>query len=202
MARIVEKDKNEKAVKSLGSKVWTWVVGIVLTAVFIGSVILLVLFLIKKDDEETPVEDTPTTFEEKYSNAQLITFKDVEEKILSDNPKENGALIGSNYETIYVFVYSPDYVTYPNGEVVSGAVNAMIEATGDNSGAGTKFFVVNTETEDNKAFDLSSSTYLTEAASYKSPYLIKIVISDEDGQSLVIEEIFTTVGDIINELGK
>ena len=197
MARIEEKVREEKVKKSLAGKVWAWVVGVVLTLVFIGSVVLLVLFILNKDEEETPVEEATVTYEEKYPEAQLITFADLEDKILNDH-RDTEDLIGTNYDVIYVFVYSPDYETYPNGEKVSTNVNAMIAACGDNSGDGVKFFVINTETDDNKAFDLTNSPLLAGAATFKSPYLIKIIISEAG--PLVIDEFITGIGDINNEL--
>lgn len=191
MARIEVKNKNNVA-----GKVWTWFVGILLTVVFFASVLLLVLFFINKnkDDEN---EEEEITFEEKYPEAELITFEDLEERILEENLTDD-SLIGTNYDVIYVFVYSPDYETYPNGEKVSTNVNLVIDAIGNNEGD-TKFFVINTEEEDNKNFDLASSTLLSSLASNKSPYLIKITISQVTG-NLEIDEVLTVVGDINNEL--
>ena len=191
MARIEDRSK-QKSKKNLASKIWTGFVIGLLSAVFLGMVVLGCVYLFGNNDEETE----ETTFEEQYPEAQLITWEDLANKILDPNP-DGYDLIGNGY--MYVFVYSPDYETYPNGEKVSNKVNDAVAAFGDNEGD-DRFYVINVEAEDNKGFNLGSSEYLSSLASNGSPYLL--VIGREKTGNITIEEVIDGYRDINNKLAE
>ena len=142
MARIEEKRKEK-----LSSTIGTWIVVGILCAVVITGIVLGVIYLV----EELNKDDESQEFEEQYPNAELITFEELDN--LLDNATQSDIEVN---DTIYVFVYSPDYETYEDGEKLEDAVNSVIDAeTGI-------FYVINVESEDNSDFSIDSSEFLSQ----------------------------------------
>ena len=155
MARIEEKTKEK-----LSSVIWTWVVAGVLSAVVITGIVLGIIYIIDLNNKD----DDNKEFEEQYPSAELITFKELDN--LLDNATQSDIEVN---DTIYVFVYSPDYETYTKAEQLEDAVNKVINAeTG-------VFFVLNVESKDNSGYSVDSSEFLSQEGLPSSyPYLLVI----------------------------
>jgi hypothetical protein len=176
MARIEEKRKEK-----LSSVIWTWVVVGVLSAVVLTGIVLGIIYLVDQSNKD----DDNKEFEEQYPNAELITFEELDN--LLDNATQSDIEVT---DTIYVFVYSPDYETYSKGEELEETVNKVVAAeTGI-------FYVINVESEDNSGYSIESSEFLSqEGLPSNYPYLLVVkhgangIEIDEDGIVTNVREI-------------
>ena len=180
MARIEVKNKEK-----LASVIWAWVVIGVLSAVVLTGIVLGVIYFV----EQANKDDDDKEFEEQYPNAEFITFEELDN--LLDNATQSDFEV---VDTVYVFVYSPDYETYANGEKLEGTINDVIA---DETGI---FYVLNVESEDNSDFSIDSSEFLSqEELPSKYPYLLVI---KHGANGIEVDEIITSVTGIKAELAK
>ena len=180
MARIEEKRK-----ENLSSVIWTWVVVGILSAVVITGIVLGIIYIIDLNNQD----NDDTEFEEQYPSAELITFGELDN--LLDNATQSDIEV---VDTVYVFVYSPDYETYPNGEKLEDTINGVIA---DETGI---FYVLNVESEHNSDFPIDSSEFLSqEELPSKYPYLLVI---KHGANGIEVDEIITSVTGIKAELAK
>ena len=183
MARIEEKRKEK-----LSSVIWTWVVVGVLSAVVLTGIVLGVIYLVEQSNKD----DDNKEFEEQFPNAQLITFAELDN--LLDDATQGDINFSKEYDTIYVYVYSPDYEAYTDGETLEETVNAVITAP--------NFYVINVEDEDNKGYSIDSSEFLSQAGLPSGyPYLL-VVTQGSDGTEITENGVITGVRGINAELTK
>ena len=189
MARAEERNTNSN--KKTIKLVLSWTAIGVLIAVAVTLLTILIVYLVKKnkpDDEEK-------TFDETYPTAELIDLSDL--ALLVDNNANSGDLYAA---TVYVYVYSPDYETYPMGneQDIKDRVNECIDAYSERDDA-CAFYVVNVTTEDNKEYLASNSSFLTDNGIDISNGPCLVVIGSTSN-GLEIVETYVTKGEIVNHL--
>lgn len=169
----------------------------VLFAVLIAGIVLLIVWLVQKNKNSGDKE-----FDETYPTAKLITYEDLAG--ILDNDTRSEYMAG----TVYVYLYSPDYETYPIGKVegVQNAVNACIAAYKDYAPEGEyadyAFYVINTSTKENKTYITEHSSFLTDnnittSDSTNFPRVIEITGSET---GISVKNTYYTQGEIINKL--
>lgn len=187
MARIEEKSKNSK--KLLG-KTLTWIAVGFLAAVLVASIVILVLWLVGKDDENN------NEFVEKFETAEIITFAELE--LMLDNDQTSELLDGK--AGVYVYVYTPDYeaneVASNLHDKVLEAVNAYNEVKAGESEYA--FYVINVTDEDNIDYISENPSSFVSGLGTSYPYLVKF----EEEQKTVTgyNKINAALKDIINNL--
>ena len=180
MARIEAKRKEK-----LSNTIGTYIVIGILSAVVLVGIVLGVIYIVDKLNND----DEGQQFEEQYPNAELITFAEL------DNLLDNATQSDIEFtDTIYVFVYSPDYETYAKGAELEEQVEAVIAAkTGI-------FYVVNVEAEENKGYSVESSEFLSqEGLPSNYPYLL-VINQSENGIEVAEDGVVTSVREIKNHL--
>ena len=188
MARIEEKSTKTKNVVN---KVLLWCAVGFLAAVLVASIVILVLWLVGKDDEKE------NEFVEKFETAETITFAELE---LMLDPDQTSELL-DGMAGVYVYVYSPDYEAYTTADSlhdkVLETVNAYnnVKGNDDNTYA---FYVINVTHEDNVEYLAENSSSFVSGLGTSYPYLLEF----EDKQTTVTgyKNINAALKDIINNL--
>ena len=150
MARFEEKEKVFKNHPKLEKALFWSLVGL-FSLIAIAAIVIIVLMIIGPQDKD---EEEEITYEETYKNAELITFEDLENILDKDVDSE----LSDGCNTIYVYVYSPNYDKTENDVLINEdeldsvrtQVNACIDAYGKEVKNNSAFFVINVTTEDNK----------------------------------------------------
>ena len=158
MARFEQKEKVFKNHPKLEKALFWSLVGL-FSLVAVAAIVIIVLMIIDPSDSD---EEEEVTYEETYKEdvAKLITFKDLE--IILD--KDQDSVLSDDCNTIYVYVYSPNYAKGENDEIINEdelervrtQVNACIDAYGKEVKNNTAFFVINVEDKDNKGSNFLS----------------------------------------------
>ena len=132
MARINEKNKEK-----LSSIIWTWIVVGILGAVVVTGIVLLISYFVELNDSTDESE-----YEEKFPNASLITYEELEREY---SGFDSGLSYTSEGYTV-VFVYSAAY------ELKENVLNAVNDAYAKDG-----FHILNVVSEDN--IDSSFASY-------------------------------------------
>ena len=129
----------------------------VFAAITVALIVIIVLIIIGPQDEEEEKE-----FEETYSTAELITFEELAE-ILDNDTTSMPA------DTVYVYIYSPDYTKGENDEIINedentsvrNMINSCITAYADEEDGDCVFYVINITTDENEDYLSKNSSFLT-----------------------------------------
>jgi len=155
MARIEEKSIDKKEVVN---KVVIGVVVTFLSLILVASIVILILWLVEKNENESE-------FEEKFPTGELISFEEL--NLILDNDEHSELLEGK--QEIFIYVYSPDYEEDDEESVAAGVhdyvescINAYKEFEGEFS-----FYIVNVTEEENVE-------YLNENPNFLSSYGLDI----------------------------
>lgn len=156
MARFQEKEKVLSKHPKL-EKALFWSLMGVFAAITVALIVIIVLIIIGPQDKEEEKE-----FEETYSTAELITFEELAE-ILDNDTTSMPA------DTVYVYIYSPDYTKGENDEIINedentsvrNMINSCITAYADEEDGDCVFYVINITTDENEAYLSENSSFLT-----------------------------------------
>ena len=204
MARFQEKEKVFSKHPKL-EKALFWSLIALFAALAVALVVIIVLMIIGPKDDE----DEKITYEETYKTAELLTYEELAKCL--DNDIE---WLPDGVETVYVYLYSPDYTKGEDGEIINedeldglrAKINECITAySGDEDNNGCAFYVINTLAEENTDYIASNSSFLsTHGIESTTPALLAIA-NTKDGISIV-EDIYADVesghevGEFINYL--
>ena len=185
MARIEEKSLKDN---KLVNKILLWAAVGFLAAVLVASIVILVLWLVGKNDDEDE-------FVEKFETAQVITFEQLE--LMLDDSLHSTLL--ANKEAVYVYVYNPDYEAYPTADFVHDKVLETVEAYNAvkaNESNSYAFYIVNVTDERNVEYLSENPSSYVSGLGTSYPYLVRF----EEEQSTLTDKnaINAELKDIIN----
>ena len=169
MARFQEKEKVLSKHPKLENALFWSLMG-VFAAITVALIVIIVLIIIGPQDEEEEKE-----FEETYTKAELITFEELAD-ILDNDTTSMPA------DTVYVYIYSPDYTKGENDEIINedentsvrNMINSCITAYADEEDGDCVFYVINITTDENEKYLSENSSFLT---SHNIPTTNPVVIA-------------------------
>ena len=190
MARV----KNKKPIsKELLKKILLGVGITICSAVAVTVIVILIIWIVRYFDKPSDEKE----YKEAYENAELLTYEELEDML--DNDTHSGLASISTY----IYVYSPDFDKYENGDnaeyksLVDQCISSYASATNEDY----SFYVLNVASEDNESAstDFLQDCLGEEVSSIPSdtPYLM-IITNTSNGPK--ITSILTKSGEIKNNL--